>query len=75
MLPQYEKNLTSASAVGLVFAARLPQELMKEAAFYTELYQEAAEEIIMLNKEAFDLLNVKDDHVYKVVKNSRVKSF
>lgn len=72
MLPQYNINTTTAKALTSVVAAHLPNEMIKNPVFILDLYKEAAEELVILNKEDVGFGDVKNDHLLRMVSNSEI---
>lgn len=72
LLPEYKLNTSTAIAVTQVTAAHLPYGVFKTPNLKSDLYKEASEEIILLNKECFGLSKVKVEHIFKAVSNSNI---
>ena len=74
LLPGYDKNTSTAKAVTQVIAAHLPANIFSNDHLLTDLFKEASEEILLLNKEKFDLVDVKNKHILKVASHSNILS-
>ena len=76
LLPQYSAHLTtSAVAVNVVQAAFIPKFVLKENIFLEDLYKEACEELIILNKAKFGIEDVKNEYIIRVIKRSIITFF
>jgi hypothetical protein len=73
LLPEYLKNTSTATAVTQTILACLPRRIFKTHNFFVDLFKEAAEELILLNREKFSLAGVKNEHIFRVVSHSVVK--
>ena len=73
LLPEYCKNTSTAITATQTTLASLPRKIFENHNFFPDLFKEAAEEILLLNREKFSLLNVKNEHIFRVVSHSLVK--
>ena len=73
LLQQYTTNTSTAEALTTVNAAHIPSSILENEAFIEDCYKEASEELILLNISKLGLDGVKEDHVFRVVKNSTIK--
>ena len=75
LLQEYTTNTSTAIALTSVHAAHIPNSILNNEAFIEDCYKEASEELILLNIEKFGLAGVKEDHIFRVVKNSTIKFY
>lgn len=75
LLQEYTTNTSSAIALTSVHAAHIPSSILENEAFIEDCYKEASEELLLLNLTKFGLDGVKEDHIFRVVKNSTIKYF
>ena len=73
LLPEYSLNTSTATTVTQTTLASLPRTIFENHNFFPDLFKEAAEEILLLNREKFSLMNVKAEHVFRVVSHSSIK--
>jgi NhaP-type Na+/H+ or K+/H+ antiporter len=74
LLPNLNQiNSTSALALTVVTAVRLPKLIINFECVEEEIYKEAADEFIILNKEKFNVKNANNDHIIFVVGKSYIK--
>lgn len=66
-------NTTTAVTLTVVTAVHLPNNMIGFECFEEELYKEAAEEYLILNKEKFSIKGAENDHIIFVVGRSYVK--
>jgi NhaP-type Na+/H+ or K+/H+ antiporter len=75
LLQQYSNNTSTAIASTTVHAAHIPSSILENEVFIEDCYKEASEELILLNIDKFGLDGVKEDHIFRVVKNASIKFF
>ena len=73
LLPEYHKNMSTATAVTQSTIACLPRKIFKNHNFFVDLFKEASEELILLNRERLGLNDAKNEHIYKVVNHSSIR--
>ena len=72
LLPEFSKNTSTATASIQVIAAHLPRHLINIPSLIKDLYKEASEELLILNKECFGLNEVKQEHIFRAVSHSKI---
>ncbi|OMJ80139.1 hypothetical protein SteCoe_19682 [Stentor coeruleus] len=72
LLPEYSKNTSTATAITQVVVAHLPVQIFGNHHFFIDLFKEASEELLLLNKECFNLVGVKNEHLFRVVSHSTI---
>jgi NhaP-type Na+/H+ or K+/H+ antiporter len=76
LLPDFADVMTTtATALNLVQAAFIPRAVIKNKAFFEDLYKEASEEIILWNKDRLLLTDVKNEYIFRVIKSSCITLF
>ena len=76
LLEEFSHTYTStAVAVTLTVVAHIPKDSLEIEGLIVDLYKEAQEEMILLNRERFDLLGVKERHILRVIEASSIRSF
>jgi NhaP-type Na+/H+ or K+/H+ antiporter len=73
LLPEYSDRYTStAKAITHTIVILVPKDLIQIPSLKHDLYKEAQEEIILLNREKYDLLDVSIDFILRIIKESTV---
>jgi NhaP-type Na+/H+ or K+/H+ antiporter len=73
LFPQYsDKYTTTATAISNTIIALIPKEITEIQGFKHDLYEEAKEELILLNREKYNLVDLNIDFIFKVLKQSTV---
>ncbi|CAG9319318.1 unnamed protein product [Blepharisma stoltei] len=72
LFPEFNVNTTTATALTTVETAILPIEIINNEALMLDLYKEAVEELLLLNKTNLGLSEVKDEHLLKVAGHSQI---
>jgi NhaP-type Na+/H+ or K+/H+ antiporter len=73
LLPEYSKEYTStATAITMTVVALIPKEIIEIEGFQEDLYEEAREEIVLLNRERYDLVYIKEDLILRVIEDSKM---
>ena len=76
LLPQYSyTNTTTAVASTVVQAVLIPKALLSDKIYLEDLYKEASEELILLNRGKLKLVDVKFEHIVRVIKSSTIEFF
>ena len=74
LLPGLDQHNTStAITLTVVTAVQLPKKILDFECFEEEIYKEASEEFLILNKDKFNLRGAKNDHIMFLVGRSYVK--
>lgn len=74
LLPEYSsKYTTTATALTYTLVALIPKEIIEIQDFHQYLYGEARKEIILLNRERYDLINIKETIILSIIKDSKIK--
>jgi hypothetical protein len=68
-----EKSTSSIVALSECVLIVIPKKIMKIQNFYADVFKEAAEEIVMMNRKRYDLCQATDEHVLQVVGQSKVR--
>mgnify|MGYP001083222295 CR=1 FL=1 len=75
LLPQFKQNVTTATCISLVYAAKIPKWVAEKESFVKDIYLEAAEEIIQYNIKKLEMETVKQDLLYYAIKHSQVRIY
>jgi CPA1 family monovalent cation:H+ antiporter len=76
LLPEYSRYYrSSAKAITFSVFAVIPNDIITMQGFLDDLYQEACEEILLLNREKYDLGDVDEKYITRVASASKVISF
>lgn len=74
LLPGIEAfNTTSATTLTVVTTVHLPKNMLEYECFEEDIYKEAAEEFLILNKEKFNIKNANNEHIIFIVSKSYIK--
>ena len=74
LLPGLDKyNTSTAETLTVVTALHLPKDMLNFECFEEDIYKEAAEEYIILNKDKFGVVNSINDHIIFIVGKSFIK--
>jgi hypothetical protein len=68
-----EKSTSSIVALSECVLIVIPKKIMKIQNFYADVFKEATEEIVMMNRKRYDLCQATDEHVLQVVGQSKVR--
>ncbi|CAG9320321.1 unnamed protein product [Blepharisma stoltei] len=66
-------NTTTAVTLSVVYAALIPPWISEKHVFMEDLYKEAAEEVLLLNKAKLGLEEAKNEHICRVAQRSIVR--
>lgn len=76
LLEEFSLKYTStAVAITSGIAAHIPREILSLEGFVEEMYTEAAEELILLNRKRYDLVDINEKYILRVIEKSKVRSF
>ncbi|OMJ91495.1 hypothetical protein SteCoe_5989 [Stentor coeruleus] len=70
-----EKYTSTATAITSTVVAHIPKEILEFEGFVEDMYTEAAEELILLNRERYNLKDAQEKHILRVMGASIVKVF
>lgn len=69
------KYTSTAVAITSGVAAHIPKEILSLEGFVQDMYTEAAEEMILLNRKRYDLMDVNEKYIMEVISQSKVRNF
>lgn len=76
LLEEFSMRYTStAKAITHGVAAHIPKEILKLPGFIEDMYSEASEELILLNRKRYGLEGVSEKTIIQVMDQSQVKTF
>ena len=67
-----ETNLSTAHAITDSILAHLPKELLNLDGFISDIYKEASEEILLLNRDKYELADIDEKYVIRLTEASKV---
>ena len=75
LLDEFSQFYTSTSrAVTYTILAHIPKDIITMPGFVSDLYKEASEEILLLNRAKFGLLDIEEKYILRVASASKVES-
>ena len=70
-----EVNISTAQAITESILAHLPKELFSLEGFITDIYKEASEEILLLNRVKYELTGVDEKYAIRLAEASKVQRY
>lgn len=75
LIEEFSHNYTStAQSITSTVVAHIPKEVLCIEGLIEDLYKEASEEMVLLNRERYDLLDAKEVYILRIIASSEVKS-
>jgi hypothetical protein len=75
LLDEFSRTYTSTSrAVTYTILAHIPKDIITMPGFVADLYKEASEEILLLNRAKYGLLDINEKYILRVASASKVES-
>lgn len=75
LLDEFSRTYTSTSrAVTYTILAHIPKDIITMPGFVADLYKEASEEILLLNRTKYGLLDINEKYILRVASASKVES-
>ena len=76
LLEEFSQTYTStAMAITYCILAHIPKEVITSDGFLLDLYKEATEEILLLNREVYGLQDIEAKYIIRVVSSSKIEAF
>ena len=76
LLPEFSnKNTSTAKTLTFTILAHLPKDVIEIEGLLSEIYKETAEEMILLNREKFDLVEANEKHILRIAGASSIYQY
>jgi NhaP-type Na+/H+ or K+/H+ antiporter len=76
LLEEFSKNYTSsAQAITYCILAQIPKDIITMQGFTADLYKEASEEILLLQRSKYGLGDIDEKYIMRIVSNSKIENF
>ena len=76
LLPEFSnKNTSTAKALTFTILAHLPKDVIEIEGLLSDIYKETAEEMILLNREKFDLVEANEKHILRIAGASSIYQY